>query len=40
VLECAILTVEIAARIVLGAAALVVITAVLTGLFWFMGVAF
>lgn len=40
VLECALLTVEISARVVLGVVAIIIITAALTGLFWFMGVAF
>ena len=39
-LECAILIVEISARLVVGVIALLVLTAVMTGLLWFMGVTF
>ena len=39
-LDCAILFVGITVRLIIGAAALILFTAVMLGLFWFFGVAF
>jgi hypothetical protein len=39
-LECAIFFVGIALRLIIGAAALILITAVMLGLFWVFGVTF